>query len=253
LKFRVAQEHKDSALKALADLGVLEYASKKIKKYKCFVGRLSAAECLVMVSFYSKDEIKFFKKLNSPKKIQDFLNTLTINFEKKGETVYSPRMVLHYRSAHCMEGAMFAAAALEYHGAKPYVMDLRSIEGDYDHVVAVFKQFGCYGAISKTNHAVLRYREPIYKTIRELALSYFHEYFDDNGKKTLREYSDLYDLNKCNDLNWRTSEQNLFKIPKRLDKIKHHSILSPAQIRHLRKADKIEIKAGKLIEFKSSR
>lgn len=204
-----------------------------------------------MTSLYTKEEIKIFNKLNSPRKIQDFLNSLRINFEEKGETVYSPRMVLKHKKAHCMEGAMFAAAALEFYGHKPFVMDLRSIDGDYDHVVAVFKQFGCYGAISKTNHAVLRFREPIYRTLRELALSYFHEYFTDNGKKTLREYSELFDLNKCNDLLWRTSEENLFEIPEKLDKIKHYSMLSSAQIKILRKADKIEIKAGKLVEFKS--
>jgi hypothetical protein len=214
---------------------------------------------------YNRDEEKLFKKLNSPKKIQDFLDTLTINFEKKGETVYSPRMVIKHRSCHCMEGAMFAAAALEYHGHKPYVMDLRSIDGDYDHVVAVFRQFGCYGAISKTNHAVLRYREPIYRTLRELALSYFHEYFDDNGKKTLREYSEFFDLRYFDKhyilmadksarytakQNWRISEKNLFEIPEKLDEIKHYQILSPAQIRNLRRADKIEIKAGKLVEYR---
>jgi hypothetical protein len=217
---------------------------------------------------YTKNEIQLFKKLNSSRKIQDFLDTLTINFEKKGETVYSPRMVLKHRTAHCMEGAMFAAAALEFHGQKPWVMDLRSIEGDYDHVVAVFKQFGCYGAISKTNHAVLRYREPIYKTIRELALSYFHEYFDDNGKKTLREYSELFDLTwfdkhphpqplsqgeRGDKYNWRTSEKNLFDIPEKLDEIKHFHILSRAQIKNLRRADKIEIKAGELVEYKRRR
>ncbi len=202
---------------------------------------------------YNRSEIKIFKKLNSPKKIQDFLNSLTINFEKKGETVCSPRVVLKHKTAHCMEGAMFAAAVLEFHGAKPLVMDLRSVSHDFDHVVAVFKQFGCYGAISKTNHAVLRYREPIYRTLRELALSYFHEYFDDNGKKTLREYSKIFDLRFFNFRFWRTSEKNLFEIPEKLDEIKHYQILSSAQIRNLRKADKIEIKAGKLVEFKSSR
>lgn len=199
---------------------------------------------------WNEKETRIFKLLNSPKKIQDFLNKLRINFEKNGETVYSPRMVLKHKTAHCMEGAMFAAAALEFHGHKPLVMDLRSIDGDYDHVVTVFKQFGCFGAISKTNHAVLRYREPIYKTIRELALSFFHEYFDDNGKKTLREYSALYNLNSCNYLNWRASEKSLFKIPKRLDAIKHYKILSPAQIKNLRLADKLEIKAGKLVDYK---
>jgi hypothetical protein len=211
---------------------------------------------------YNTEEKKIFKKLNSPKKVQDYLNSLTINFEKKGETVYSPRMVIKHKKAHCMEGAMFAAAALEYHGQKPWVMDLRSIDGDYDHVVAVFKQFGSYGAISKTNHAVLRYREPIYRSVRELAMSYFHEYFDDNGKKTLREYSELFDLRWFDrkadksarykiKQSWRTAEKNLFEIPEKLDEIKHYKILSPAQIRNLRKADKIEIKAGKLVEFKN--
>ncbi len=219
-----------------------------------------------MSKIYNTEEEKIFKKLNSSKKIQDFLNSLTINFEKKGETVYSPRMVIKHKKAHCMEGAMFAAAALEYHGQKPWVMDLRSIDSDYDHVVAVFQQFGCYGAISKTNHAVLRYREPIYKTIRELALSYFHEYFTDSGKKTLREYSRIFDLSwfdkhphpqplsqreRGEKYSWRTSEENLFEIPEKLDKIKHYSILSSAQVKNLRKADAIEIKAGKLVEFKS--
>ena len=121
---------------------------------------------------------------------------------------------------------------------------------DYDHVVAVFKQDGFFGAISKTNHAVLRYREPVYKTIRELVMSYFHEYFLNTGKKTLREYSELLDLNKFNKLNWRTSDKNLFEIPEYLDTIKHHKILSPKQIKNLRKADKIEIEMGKMVEYK---
>jgi len=220
---------------------------------------------------YSLKEMGLLKKLNNPRKIQDYLDTLKINFEKNGETVLSPRFVIQKQTAHCMEGAMLAAAALEFNGLVPWVMDLRSVAGDFDHVVAVFKQFGCYGAISKTNHAVLRYREPVYKTVRELALSYFHEYFDDNGKKTLREYSDLFDLRffdkhlhllkseprsagpkgegKRRD-NWRTSEKNLFEIPEKLDEIKHYKILSPKQIKNLRKADKIEIKAGKLVEYR---
>jgi len=200
---------------------------------------------------YSKNELLLFKKLNSPKKIQDYLNSIKINFEKGGETCMSPRFVIKTQKAHCMEGAMFAAAVLEFNGARPYVLDLRSAKPyDDDHVVAVFKQFGCYGAISKTNHGVLRYREPIYKTVRELALSFFHEYFLDNGKKTLREYSHLFDLAYFDKLNWRTSAKNLFAIPHKLDKIKHFKILNKKQIRHLRRADKIEIAAGKLVEWK---
>ncbi len=204
----------------------------------------------MVLNRYSSKEIKLFKKLESPKKIQDFLNGLKFNFEKKGETCYSPRLVIKHQKAHCMEGAMFAAAVLEFHGAKPLVMDLRSIKPqDDDHVVAVFKHFDCFGALSKTNHGVLRYREPIYKTLRELVMSYFHEYFLNTGEKTLREYSDLVDLNFFGYLNWQTSTEHLFAIPEKLDKIKHYKILTSAQIKNLRKADSIEIKTGKIVEW----
>jgi hypothetical protein len=201
---------------------------------------------------YNLLEMRLFKRLNTPKKIQDFLETLKINFEKGGDTCMSPRLVIKTKRAHCMEGAILAAAALEFNGAKPFVVDLRAMDHDFDHVVAVFKQFGCFGAISKTNHAVLRFREPVYKTIRELVMSFFHEYFDDNGIKTLREYSKPFDLNNFNRLNWRTSEESLMPIADYLDEIKHYPILSKTQIRQLRLADEIEIKAGKLVEWKNN-
>ncbi len=198
-------------------------------------------------------EIKLFKKLDSPKKIQDYLNSLKFNFEKRGDTCYSPRFVIKNKTAHCMEGAMLAAAALEFHGHKPLILDLRSEEHDFDHVVAIFKQYGCFGAISKTNHAVLRYREPIYRSVRELSMSYFHEYFDGKGKKTLREYSKVFDLNYFNKLYWRTSSENLFQIPDFLDKVKHYQILNKSQIKNLRRADEVEIKAGKIVQYKASK
>jgi hypothetical protein len=193
---------------------------------------------------------KFFKKLSSPQKIQDYLNTLKFNFEKRGETCMSPRMVMITKTAHCMEGAMLAAAALEYHGAKPLVMDLRAKRPDVDHIVALFRYRGFWGGITKTNHAVLRYREPVYKNLRELAISFFHEYFDSKGFKTLREYAGPINLNKFNGYNWRTSEEQLFFIPQAIDATKHHSLLSNFQLKNLRVADKIEIQAGKLVEWK---
>ena len=163
----------------------------------------------------------------------------------------SPREVIKKNKADCVEGAILASAILEFHGHKPLVLDLRSTKpGDDDHVVAVFKRFGCYGAISKTNHSVLRYREPIYKSIRELAISFFHEYFLNNGKKTLREYSRPLDLSRFDKINWRTSTKDLSEIPEFLDRIKHYKILSKKQVKNLRKADKIEIQAGKLVEYR---
>lgn len=200
---------------------------------------------------YAPGEQTLFRRLNTPAKIQDYLNTLPFNFEKDGGTCMSPREVIKKGTAHCVEGGMFAAAVLEFNGiSKPLLLDLRSTTRpyDYDHVVAVFKRFGCFGAISKTNHAVLRYREPVYKTVRELVMSYFHEYFLHSGKKTLREYSELFDLNRCNDLEWRTTASNLFEIPERLDASKHIAILAKEQIKNLRLADPIEIQAGRLIQ-----
>lgn len=205
---------------------------------------------------YTKEETRLFKKLKNPAKIQDFLNKIPFNFEKNGETCMSPRKVLEANTAHCMEGALLAVAILEHHGYQPLILDLRSSKKpfDFDHVVAIWNEGGFYGAISKTNHGVLRYREPVYKSIRELVMSYFHEYFlSSNGLKTLREYSDPFDLNHFNKIDWRTSDRDMFEIPKYLDKVTHHKILTKKQIKNLRKADKIEIEVGKIVEFKNKK
>lgn len=202
---------------------------------------------------FSKKELALFKKLNSPTKIQDFLNTIPNNFERNGETCMSPLGVMRKGKAHCIEGALLAAYILSLHGHKPLLMDLRVAprnDNDFDHVVTLFKVNGYWGALSKTNHVVLRYREPIYKTLRELALSYFHEYFTHDGKKNLRTYSDAFDLNQLKNTKWITSTESLWYIALSLNKVKHHTLISPKQIRNLRKADNIEIKAGKLTEYK---
>lgn len=200
-----------------------------------------------MQNFTKKEKI-FIKKLNTPAKVQDFLNLLRFNFEKAGETLKSPLFTLRKRSAHCFEGALLGAYILSQHGFKPYIMYLKAEKSDYDHVIAPFKVRGFWGALSKTNHVVLRYREPVYKNIRELAMSYFHEYFLDNGRKTLRQYSALLNLNDF-EKNWATLEGNLWGIDAELDKIKHYDVLPRGTLGRLRKADKIEIKAGKIVEW----
>lgn len=197
---------------------------------------------------FTKEETAVYRSLNSPKKIQDFLNSLKINFEEKGDTCLSPRMVLKGGRAHCVEGALLAATALRFHGFQPLILDLESSKKDFDHVIALFKQNGKWGAISKTNHAVLRYREPIYKTIRELVMSFFHEYFTDDGKKTLRRYSLPVNLKRFDKFNWMTSDEEVWFIPEYLTEVKHLDILSRAEIRSLRAADRIEIEAGKIVE-----
>ncbi len=188
------------------------------------------------------------KGLNTPAKVQDYINSLPFNLEKEGETHHSVRFTLMNQKAHCFEGALLSAAALWIQGQKPLLLDLKAVRPDFDHVVALFQRNGYWGAISKTNHAVLRYREPIYRDIRELAMSYFHEYFLFNGKKTLREYSEPFDLSQ-HGLEWLTTEENLADLAHILDKSPHHKILNKAQIKQLRKADKIEIESSKDQEY----
>ena len=195
-------------------------------------------------------EFAVFKKLNSPRKVQDFINTLGMNFERKRETCRSPLMVLRSGEAHCAEGALTAAAIFWYHGEPPLLLDLKVAKnkGDVDHVVTLFREGGRWGAISKTNHAVLRYRDSVYKTVRELALSYFNEYFLDNGLKTLRSYSAPFNL-LHHDREWLTVRRNLWDITDALDESRHFNIVEAHAVRRLRSADPIEIQAGGLVEW----
>ncbi len=206
--------------------------------------------------------LKILGKLNTPGKIQDFLNKLPVNFEEDSvDTCRSPLSVLKIRKCHCIEGAFLAAAAIwinKIGNGKPLVVDLRGSSDDFDHVIAVFQngkgKNAKWGAISKTNHAVLRYREPIYRDIRELVMSYFHEYTDDKntGKKTLRAFSDAIDLSVFGK-EWITSSENLWHIHDYLDRVKHHKILDGGQERKLRVADKIEREIGKITEWKKNK
>ena len=203
----------------------------------------------------NQDEINLFKKCNTPRKIQDLIDTIPINFEASGEdTFLSPREVLKQNRAHCIEAACLAAAILQFHKQPPLIVDLTAIKSDEDHVIAVFKQHGHWGAISKTNHAVLRYREPVYKTIRELVMSYFHEYIkNETKKKTLRSYTNPINLKQFNAKKWITDKEYIGYIVDKIYATKHFPILSRKQIATLRRADDIEIKSGKIHEWKGKR
>ena len=205
------------------------------------------------MTLWTPEEKKIFKSLTTPAKIQDFVNGLRYRVLGDNETSYSPRMVLKHRQAQCIEGAIFAAAALRTQGFKPLILDLEAADPDYDHVVAVFQINSHWGAISKTNHGVLRYREPVYKTIRELAMSYFHEYFLQSTRaKTMRAFSKPVDLSRFDKQGWETAESDIWYIAEYLTEIPHTSILTRSQLRRLRKADHIEAKMGEHVEYKES-
>ena len=195
-------------------------------------------------------ELKILKKLNTPKKIQDFLNGMPFNFEEERDSFMSPMMVLKKGICHCTEGAILAALALRVNGYPPLILDLMANKIDFDHVIAVYKKYGKWGAISKTNHGVLRFREPVYNSVRELVMSYFHEYFDDKGRKNLRSFSAPVNLKRFDKKGWMRTKEDVHYIPEYLSEIKHFSILDRKQTKNLRLADKVEIEAGKIVEWK---
>jgi len=197
----------------------------------------------------SKKERNIFQKLSSPTAIQDYLDHFPINFEISGETNFSPIRVLEENTAHCLEGAVFAAAVLAYHGQRPLLMDFQTGFDDEDHVVALFQQKGFWGAISKTNHSVLRYRDAIYKSPRELAMSYAHEYFLWDGRKSLCAYSKPFDLLRYPFEKWILAREGLEWIIEPLDKSPHYPIL-PHKNFKLRPVSKIELKNMRLTEWK---
>lgn len=214
-----------------------------------------AAICHTVYMFgLSKEELAVLKRLSTPQKIQDYLDALPQNHEKNGGTCLSPRMALRAQKAHCIEGALIAATALWLQGERPLLLDLKTfdIEIDSDHVVALYKKNGYWGAISKTNHAVLRYRDPIYKTVRELALSYFHEYFlVTDGKKTLRSYSRPFSLKRFG-ASWITAEEDLWHIAEALDTVTHFPLIPKGHEQHLRPASPIERTASSIPEWNKS-
>jgi hypothetical protein len=200
----------------------------------------------------TKKESAILKKLDTPIKIQDFLDSLPRNREKDGDTCMSPRRVLREKKAHCIEGALLAAAALWLSGKEPLVMDFRATRADADHVIALYKKNGYWGAISKTNHAGLRFRDPVYRTIRELAMSYFHEYLhDQTHRKTLRSYSGPINLKKFG-TNWITAEEELFYVAGEIDAVRHFPVAAAKNLRGLRPTDRMERRANRLLEWKKN-
>jgi len=189
-------------------------------------------------------ETRVLKALRTPDRIQRFLDTeVGYNKEPNGETIRSPRRVLRDRTAHCLEGALFAAAALCLHGFPPLLLDLEAVRDD-DHVLAVFRHNHLWGAIAKSNYSGLRFREPVYRTLRELVMSYFEHYFNDAREKTLRKYSRPVNLARFDRLHWMTSETDLWPINDHLVSIPHTPLLPKGPDRRLSRVDARLFAAG---------
>jgi hypothetical protein len=182
---------------------------------------------------FTPAELRKLRRLKDPHGIQQYLDDLPYHL---ADTAWSPRLVLREGTAHCLEGAIFAAAALRANGFPPLIIDFEA-EKDTDHVMAVFRVDGHWGAIAKSNYTGCRYREPVYRSLRELAMSYFNIYFNMRRQRTLRTFSRPVNLARFDDQHWMTTEKPVWFIVYYLLEIHHYKLLRPAMAKRLRRVD----------------
>lgn len=194
-------------------------------------------------------ETRVFARLETPQKLQTFIEKMPPNFELKGETTMSPRRVLKTRTCHCSEAAILAAAVFAYHGKPAWLVDLRALPRDDDHVVTLFRERGLWGAISKVNHAVLRWRDPIYRSPRELVMSYAHEYNLNGGKKSLITYSRLFSLSRYDPGRWVIASKDLDWILEALEDFPHLPLAPQRALQARRHSTRVELKAQDVTEW----
>ncbi len=188
----------------------------------------------------SPEHLRTLRALNTPAKIQKFIDGLTYQY---ADTAGSPARVLGERKGHCMEGALLAAAAFRVNGHPPLLMDLEAVRDD-DHVIALYRERGLWGGVAKSNFAGLRLRAPIYRTLRELALSYFEHYYNLRGERTLRAYSVPVDLARLDREHWMTAEEDLWIVPELLIAARHYPLFPDKVARELPRLDRRSFEAG---------
>jgi len=192
------------------------------------------------ISGFSPAELRKLRSLKNPHGIQRFLDDMPYHL---ADTAWSPRRVLAENTSHCFEGAMLAAAALRANGCPPLVFDLEA-EKDTDHVVAIYRTNGHWGAIAKSNYTGCRYREPVYRSLRELALSYFDVYFNLRRERSLRRFSRPVNLARFDPLEWMTTDKPLWFVAEYLFDIGHYPLLTPAMAKRLHRLDDRSFRTG---------
>jgi hypothetical protein len=185
-------------------------------------------------------DLRTLRSLNTPIRIQTFIDALTCQY---ADTAGSPQRVLRERRGHCLEGALLAAAALRVNGHPPLLMDLEAVRDD-DHVIALYRERNLWGGIAKSNYAGLRFRAPVYRTLRELALSYFEHYYNLRGERTLRNYSGPVNLTRLDPQNWMTAEEDLWCVPDLLIAARHYPLFPDMVARDLPRLDRRSFEAG---------
>ncbi|HEV7217887.1 MAG TPA: hypothetical protein VGN39_03350 [Terriglobales bacterium] len=189
---------------------------------------------------FTPAELRKIRSLKSPYGIQRSLDAMPYHL---ANTAWSPRRVLNESTAHCFEGATFAAAALRANGYPPLILDLEA-ENDTDHVIAIYRSGGHWGAVAKSNYTGCRYREPVYRTLRELALSYFDVYFNLRRERSLRTFSRPVNLTRFDHFHWMTTEKPLWFIAEYLFEIHHYPLLASGMAKRLHRLDDRSFRAG---------
>jgi hypothetical protein len=198
-------------------------------------------------------EHRLFARLDTAKRVQDFLDKMPVNFSLDGDTAMSPRRTIGANMAHCAEGAIFAAAALAYHGKPPLLMDIRALPSDQDHIITLFRERGLWGAISKTNHAILRWRDPIYRSVRELAMTYAHEYCLPGGKKSMLSFSKPFSLARYAPKTWVVAPEDLDWLLVDLDTSPHVPVAPRRALDRRRRASRFEMRTQDVAEWPDPR
>ena len=188
----------------------------------------------------SPADARTLRALKTPAQIQKFVDDLAYQY---ANTAGSPQRVLRERKGHCLEGALLAAAALRVNGHPPLLMDLEGIHDD-DHVVALYREHGLWGGIAKSNFAGLRFRAPVYRTLRELAMSYFEHYYNLRRERTLRSYSRPVNLERLDQQNWMTAEDDVWCVPELLIAARHYPLFPHKVARGLPRLDRRSFEAG---------
>ena len=195
--------------------------------------------------FLSDAEEAVLVSLSSPAAIQAYLDATPYSPEERDRC---PLNVIRDRVAHCLDGGLFAAMALRRLGYPPLVVDLLpEPDVDDDHVLAIFKQDGCYGAVAKSNFVGLRYREPVYRSLRELVMSYFEVFYNVDGLKTLRGYTVPLNLNPFDRYGWTWDDDGVAPIVKRMGEIRRYAVLSSDAATQLSRVDDLSYRAGMLV------
>ena len=193
-----------------------------------------------MTNGFTPAELRKLRSLKNPHGIQRFLDDMPYHL---ADTGWSPRQVLRENTSHCFEGAMLAAAALRANGYPPLIFDLEA-EHDTDHVVAIYRVGEHWGAIAKSNYTGCRYREPVYRTLRELALSYFEDYFNLRRERSLRTFSKPVNMARFDHLDWMTTHKPLWFVAEYLLTIRHFRLITPAMAKRLHRLDERSFRAG---------